>query len=183
MSRSTSTVSMLGAAAVLMLAAACGASTATSGGGGGATPSVPGGVLGVATTSLGPVLVDGKGFTVYVLTADTPEHSTCSAECLKFWPVVAAPAGSGVPAVKGVSSALASTKATSGASMVTVAGRPLYKFVQDTAPGEVAGEGAKSFGGTWYAVSPSGKPVTAPATSAPATTSSGGSGGGGGYGY
>ena len=88
-----------------------------------------------------------------------------------------------MPAVKGVSSALATTEATSGASMVTVAGRRLYRFVQDTAPGEVAGEGVKSFGGTWYAVSPTGTPVTAPATSAPATTSSGGSGGGGGYGY
>jgi predicted lipoprotein with Yx(FWY)xxD motif len=177
MSRCTFTVSMLGAVATVMLAAACGSSTATSGGGGGATSSAPGGVLGVATTSLGPVLVDDKGFTVYMLTADTPGHSTCSAQCLKFWPVVPAPAGSGVPAVKGVSSALATTKATSGASAITAAGRPLYTFVQDTTPGTVAGEGVKSFGGTWYAVSPSGKPVTAPAKSAPASTSSGG------YGY
>ena len=86
--------------------------------------------------------------------------------------------------VQGISTALATTKATSGASMVTAGGWPLYAFVKDTAPGQVAGEGIKSFGGTWYAVSPSGTPVMAPAKSAPSTTSSGGSGaGGGGNGY
>jgi predicted lipoprotein with Yx(FWY)xxD motif len=196
MSRSTFTVGVLGAAATLMLAAACGnssttpASNVTSGAAGSATPSAPAGVLGVATTSLGPVLVDGKGFTVYMLTADTPGHSTCSAQCLKFWPLVPAPAGSGVPPVQGISAALATTKAMSGASMVTAGGWPLYTFVKDQAPGNVAGEGVKAFGGTWYVVSPSGKAMTAPAKTAPAktapaknapttTTTSGG----GGYGY
>ena len=139
--------------------------------------------MGVATTSLGPVLVDSKGFTVYLLTADTKGHSSCSAQCLQYWPLVPAPSGMSVPPVKEVSAALASTKATSGASMLTAGGWPLYTFVKDKAPGDVTGEGVKTFGGTWYAVSPSGSPVTAPAKSAPATTSSGGSGGGGGYGY
>src|ERR1019366_1068373 len=158
MPRSTFTVSLLGLAATLMLAAACGngsatpASTVTSGAAGSATPSAPGGVLGVATTSLGRVLVDGKGFTVYMLMADTPGHSTCSAQCLKYWPLVPAPAGSGVLPVQGISAALATTKATSGASMVTAGGWPLYTFVKDQAPGEVSGEGVKAFGGTWYAV-------------------------------
>jgi predicted lipoprotein with Yx(FWY)xxD motif len=133
--------------------------------------------VGVATTSLGPVLVDSKGFTVYMLTADTKGHSTCSAQCLQFWPLVPAPAGAGMPPVKGVSAALATTTATSGASMVTAGGWPLYTFVKDTAPGQVAGQGVKTFGGTWYAVSPTGAPVTAAATPAPATTSSAGQGG------
>jgi predicted lipoprotein with Yx(FWY)xxD motif len=186
MSRSRFTVSLLGTAATLMIVAACGSTTTTaskvtSGAAGSATPSAPGGVLGVATTSLGPVLVDGKGLTVYMLTADSPGHSTCSAQCLQFWPLVPAPAGSGVPMVSGISAALAATKATSGTSMVTAAGWPLYMFVKDAAPGDVTGEGVKTFGGTWYAVSPSGKPVTAPAKTAPATSSSGS--GGGGYKY
>src|SRR5450756_1197476 len=136
MSGSTFTVRLLGATAVLMLAAACHSSsatpvsTATPGAGTSATTSAPGGVRGVATTSLGPVLVDGKGFTVYMLTADSPGHSTCSAQCLQFWPLVPAPAGSLVPMVSGISAALATTKATSGASMVTAAGWPLYTFVK-----------------------------------------------------
>jgi predicted lipoprotein with Yx(FWY)xxD motif len=182
MSRSTITVSLLGAAATLMLAAACGTSTTTSASSsapGSATPAAPGGVVGVATTSLGPVLVDGKGLTVYMLTADSPGHSTCSAACLQYWPPVTGPAPT---SVKGITAALSVTKATSGASMVTAAGWPLYTFAKDSAPGDVTGQGVKSFGGKWYAVSPSGKAVTAPAKTAP-TTTSGGSSGGGGYGY
>jgi len=185
MSRSTITVSLLGAAATLMLTAACGTSTTTSassaatGAPATAPAAAPGGVLGVATTSLGPVLVDGKGLTVYLLTSDGPGHSACSAACLAYWPPVAGPAPA---SVKGVTAPLSVTKATSGTSMVTAGGWPLYTFAKDSAPGDVTGEGVKSFGGTWYAVSPSGKAVTGPAKAAPATTSSGSSGGGA-YGY
>ena len=132
----------------------------------------------MATTSLGPVLVNGKGLAVYMLTADSPGHSTCSARYLQFWPLVPAPAGSEVPMVSGISAALATTKATSGTSMVAAAGRPLYTFVKDAAPGDVTGEGVKTFSGTWYAASPSGTPVNAPAKTVPATTSGSGSGGG-----
>jgi predicted lipoprotein with Yx(FWY)xxD motif len=183
MSGSMFTVRLLGAAATLMLAAACGGTTNTSsassnrsvtpGAGTSATTSASGGAVGVATTSLGPVLVDSKGFTVYMLTADTKGHSTCSAQCLQYWPLVPAPASADMPPVQGVRAALATTKATSGASMLTAGGWPLYTFVKDKAPSQVAGEGVKTFGGTWYALSPSGAPVMAPAKSAPATTSSG----------
>jgi predicted lipoprotein with Yx(FWY)xxD motif len=132
-----------------------------------------------ATTSLGPVLVDSKGMTVYMLTADTKGHSTCAGKCLQFWPLVPAPAGAGVPSVQGVTAALATTKATSGATMLTAGGWPLYTFLKDKAPGDVKGKGIKTFGGTWYAVSPSGTVVMAAAQSAPASSG----GGGGGYGY
>jgi predicted lipoprotein with Yx(FWY)xxD motif len=191
LSGSTFAVRLLGATAILMLAAACSNNTVSPvssvrtvapGAGASATASAPGGVLGVATTSLGPVLVDSKGFTVYLLTADTPGHLTCSVQCLQYWPPVPTPVGSGVPSVQGISAALTATKAASGPSMVTAGGWPLYTFVKDRAPGDIAGEGVKTFGGTWYAVSPSGKPVTAPATTSPSAGGSG-SGGGGGYGY
>ena len=176
MSGSTFTVRLIGGAATLLLAAACGTSTITAGAGTAPTKApTPGGVLGVATTSLGPVLVDHSGLTVYLLTADTPGHSSCSAQCLQYWPLVPAPAGTGATSVPGISAALAVAKATSGASMLTAGGWPLYTFVKDKAPGDVTGQGVKTFGGTWYAVSPSGAAVTAPPTSAP-TTSSGGAG-------
>jgi predicted lipoprotein with Yx(FWY)xxD motif len=189
MSGSTITVRLLGAAATLLLASACGTSgtTAPRAGTNAIKAVAPGavsaaGVLGVATTSMGPVLVDSKGFTVYLLTADTSGHSSCDAQCLQFWPIVSAPAGATVPTVSGVTAALSATKATSGASMLTAGGWPLYTFVKDRSPGDVNGQGKKSFGGTWYAVSPSGKPVNAPSSSA---ATNGGAGGGlkGGYGY
>ena len=183
MSVSKFTLRLLGVTATLMLAAACG-STTTSPVSKTVTPgagtSVKG-TLGVATTSLGPVLVDSKGLTVYMLTADTKGHSTCSAQCLQYWPLVPAPAGADIPPVQGISAALATTKAISGASMVTAGGWPLYTFVKDTAPGQVAGEGVNTFGGTWYAVSPSGAPVMAAAAPPPATNTSGGAYGRTGY--
>jgi predicted lipoprotein with Yx(FWY)xxD motif len=176
MSGSAFTVRLLGATATLLLASACG-STAAPGAGTTNVAVTPGGVLGVATTSLGPVLVDSKGMTVYLLTADKPGHSSCTAQCLSFWPPVSAPAGK-LPSVSGVSAPLAVTMATSGTSMLTAGGWPLYTFAKDKAPGDVHGEGIANFGGTWYAVSPSGTAVTAPPASAPTTTSGGGYGGG-----
>jgi len=191
MSASLFSVRLVGAAATLMLVAGCASTTHTSsassngsfvpGAGTSVTTSTPGGALGVATTSLGPVLVDSKGFTVYMLTADTKGHSTCAADCLEYWPLVPAPAGSDVPQVPGVSAALATTKATSGAIMLTAGGWPLYTYIGDQAPGQVVGEGVNTFGGTWYAVSRSGEPVMAAAESAPATTAGGGSYGRTGY--
>ena len=186
MSGSTFTLRLLGATAVVALASACGSTTATSGAGASPTSaSTSGGVLSVRTTSVGPVLVDAKGFTVYMLTADKPGHSSCSTQCLQYWPLVPAPAGSSVPTVKVITAALAETKASSGVAMLTAGGWPLYTFVKDKAPGDVTGQGVKTFGGTWYAVSPSGTAVTAHAASAPspsgATSSTSGTRGG--YGY
>ena len=154
---STFTVRRFGATAAILLASACGSSTVAPN-----AATTPGGVLGVANTSLGPVLVDSKGLTVYLRTADGPGKSTCDAKCLQPWPLVPAPAGNAVPKVPGVSAALAVTKATNGASMLTAGGWPLYTFAKDKAPGDVNGQGKKSFGGTWYAVAPSGIAVTAP---------------------
>jgi predicted lipoprotein with Yx(FWY)xxD motif len=107
--------------------------------------------------------------TVYLLTADKPGHSSCEAQCLQFWPPVAAPAGK-VPSVSGVSAVLSVTRATSGDSMLTAGGWPLYTYANDQIPGDVHGQGIMNFGGTWYAVSPSGVAVKAPPASAPATT-------------
>jgi predicted lipoprotein with Yx(FWY)xxD motif len=176
MSGSKLTVRLLGGAATVLLASACGSTVTPGAGTAPVKATAPTRVLGVATTSLGPVLVDHSGLTVYLLTADTPGHSSCSAMCLQYWPLVPAPAGS-APSVAGISAALSFAKATSGASMLTAGGWPLYTFVKDKAPGDVTGQGVKTFGGTWYAVSPSGAAVMAAPKSAPTTT------GGGVYGY
>ncbi len=172
MAGSTLTVRLLGATGVLLLASACGSSTVAPHAAADPVKAIaPGTVVSVAKTALGPVMVDSLGFTVYLLTADTPGHSSCDATCLQAWPVVRAPAGGGVPSGQGVTAALTPVKATDGTSMITAGGWPLYTFIKDRAPGDVNGQGKKSFGGTWYAVSPSGEAVTTPASGAPATTS------------
>jgi predicted lipoprotein with Yx(FWY)xxD motif len=110
--------------------------------------------LSVAQTSLGKVLVDSHGMTLYTLSADRHDHSTCTTECLQFWPAVS-PGGAGKLSVT-----TGRTATPDGTAIATVAGHPVYTFSQDQQPGDVNGEGVAEFGGTWYAVSPSGAPVT-----------------------
>ncbi len=145
------------AATALLTLSACGngsSSTtaeqpATGSGGGNASSA-----LSVAQTSLGNVLVDSQGMTLYTLSADGHNHSTCSSQCLQFWPAVS-PGGAGKLSVT-----TGRTATPDGTAIATVAGHPVYTFSQDQQPGDVNGEGVAEFGGTWYAVSPTGQPVT-----------------------
>ncbi len=114
--------------------------------------------LKVTTTTLGKVLVDAKGRTVYMLTSDHRGRSNCPSTCLGYWPPVPALTVHTKPA--GVTGKVGSTADTLGNQMTTVGGWPLYTYVGDKVEGDVTGEGVKSFGGTWYAMSPAGKPVT-----------------------
>jgi predicted lipoprotein with Yx(FWY)xxD motif len=146
---------LLAASAVTLAACGGGASSTTTGGAGSAGGTTPASASGLhtATTSLGKVLVDGQGRTVYLLTADSRGTSTCGTDCLSFWPAVGQ--GHSKLAVP-----VGSTKTPDGTPTATVAGQPVYTFSLDHQPGDVNGEGVTEFGGTWYAVSPSGQAVT-----------------------
>jgi predicted lipoprotein with Yx(FWY)xxD motif len=160
------------AAGTLLTLSACGtgssSTTATqpvgSGGHGG-------GSMSVTQTSLGKVLVDSQGMTLYSLSADSHDHSTCTTQCLQFWPAVS-PGGAGVG-----TATTGRTTTPDGTAIATVAGHPVYTFSQDQQPGDVNGEGITEFGGTWHAVSPTGGSVTG-APQAPSGSSSPSTGGG-----
>jgi predicted lipoprotein with Yx(FWY)xxD motif len=161
-------------ATALLTLSACGSASSGSG----STATQQGGAAGagtsglsVATTSLGKVLVDGQGMTLYVLSADGADMSTCSAQCLQFWPAVA-PGGT-----HDVSAKTGQTTTPDGTAIATVGGHPVYAFSLDHKPGDVNGEGISEFGGTWYAASPTGQPVTG--SSSGATQSSAPAYGGG----
>jgi predicted lipoprotein with Yx(FWY)xxD motif len=109
----------------------------------------------IAHTSLGTVLTDGKGITVYLFEADTTPKPTCYGACATAWhPVLTTGAPVAGPGAK--SSLLGTVKRTDGKIQVTYAGHPLYYFVSDTGPGQVKGQGAHGFGASWDAVRPSG---------------------------
>ncbi|MFD3659521.1 SCO0930 family lipoprotein [Streptomyces sp. NPDC058659] len=144
-----------------------GASAAASTGG--TTASGPLAVRDDAT--LGPVVADGKGFTLYRFDNDTagPSTSACAGDCAKTWPPV--PAGSTQPGgVDG--SRVGSFQRADGVRQLTIAGWPVYRFAKDTAPGQTNGQGV---GGTWFAVTPDGKKAGAPqpGTAAPGTAAPG----------
>jgi predicted lipoprotein with Yx(FWY)xxD motif len=173
--------------------AGCGASnssTASSTASAESTPSVaqsPAGSVAVASNpTLGSILVNTKGQTLYVFQKDSGGRSSCSGSCAKVWPpyltTKSPKAGSGASASK-----LATVKRADATMQVTYAGHPLYTYTADTSAGQVNGNGINSYGGIWNAVQPNG-------SKAPAGTSSGGGGGsakesgtstssGGGYGY
>ena len=107
----------------------------------------------VAETSLGEVLVDGEGMTLYLFTNDSDSTSTCSGGCADTWPpltVDGEPSGG-----EGVDAALlGTTDRDDGTTQVTYNGQPLYTYAADSAPGDVNGQGV---GGVWYAVLPTGE--------------------------
>ena len=172
---------VLGAASALTLSACGGNSSSTATDSGtasdtGAASQTSAQSLHVATTSLGKVLVDTTGKTVYVLSADGPNKSTCATSCLALWPAV--PPGQAAH----VTGMVSSTTTPDGTKIATVAGHPVYTFSQDQGPGDVKGEGIKAFGGTWYAVSAAGKPVTPAGTTSKSPSSRSSSPAGGAYG-
>jgi predicted lipoprotein with Yx(FWY)xxD motif len=128
----------------------------------------------VANTSLGKILVDSKGRTLYLFKKDSGTKSTCFAACAANWPPLRVTSKPTVS--KGLTaSRAATTKRSDGKPEVTYNGHPLYLFVGDKKPGDTSGQGVNAFGGGWFAVSPAGTQVSGGASSG-SNTSSGGSG-------
>jgi predicted lipoprotein with Yx(FWY)xxD motif len=128
------------------------------------------------TTSVGTVLVDAQGFTLYWFAIDTPTKSNCNGTCATYWPPV-----TGTPsAASGVSlpDKLGTIKRSDGTTQATYDGHPLYTYKGDTAAGMVGGNGLNLSGGKWWAMTPSGAIPKAGAAPTPSTSTSSG-----GYGY
>ena len=115
-------------------------------------------IVSTASTSLGRILVNSGGHTLYVFGKDRNDKSACAGMCAKFWPPLIA---SGKPrALAGArASLLGTTKRGDGRLQVTYNRHPLYTFVKDTKRGQTHGEGLSAFGGKWTAISPAGTKV------------------------
>ena len=135
-------------------------------------------VVSTATTSLGRVLVDGRGRTLYLFARDKHGKSACSGKCAGFWPPLIT-SGKPLATAGAKTSLLGTTKRADGRLQVTYNHHPLYTFVNDTRKGQTNGEEVDAFGAEWYAVSAAGLKVEKSA----ATSNSGGDPTAGGYGY
>lgn len=106
-------------------------------------------------TTLGQILTDDQGRTLYLFLNDTGTTSTCYDACAKTWPPLMTAgqptAGDGVNA-----SLLSTTQRTDGTTQVTYNGHPLYYFANDAQPGDSKGQGVKQ---VWYVVSPAGDAI------------------------
>jgi predicted lipoprotein with Yx(FWY)xxD motif len=150
------------AAAISLLAAACGEDSGSSSA---PVPHASGDAVSAQPTSLGTVLVNGKGRTVYEFAADKGSTSACTASCASVWPPVAAP--SPLPAsLPGVTGPIGTTTRPDDTRQLTVAGHPVYTFSGDSAPGQTNGQGVVLNGGLWTVVSPAGAPLPSAGPSA-----------------
>jgi predicted lipoprotein with Yx(FWY)xxD motif len=101
------------------------------------------------------VTVNGVAAYRFEADEDKPSKVNCLNDCLITWPPVLTD-GSPVQA-SGIDRALiGSVKRQDGFEQVTLNGWPLYRFLEDTKPGDIKGEGV---GGNWSLVKLDGKPV------------------------
>jgi predicted lipoprotein with Yx(FWY)xxD motif len=149
---SSTTADPYGYGSTATTAAATPATTATTAAAAAAAATVQ-----LADTSLGKVLVDSKGMTLYLFTKDTKgQPSVCANACLTAWPALtgAAPtAGTGVDASK-----LSVINRPDGTPQVAYAGWPLYYYAEDAQPGDVNGQGSNK---VWFVLDASGAAIPA----------------------
>ena len=112
-----------------------------------------GGLVTVADSALGSILVDGDGNTLYLFTPDNQGESVCYDQCEAAWPPLVDPieAGDGITA-----SLLGTAPRTDGSDQITYNGWPLYYFANDTAPGDTNGQGIND---VWYVLAPEGDAI------------------------
>jgi predicted lipoprotein with Yx(FWY)xxD motif len=121
-------------------------------------PPAQAATVAIANSSVGNILVNGQGRTVYMFSPDSATTSACSGACATFWPPVTVhgtpTAGSGANA-----SLVGTIKRSDGTTQVTYNHHPLYTFQQDQKAGDTKGQGVQAFGGGWHVLSPAGAQV------------------------
>jgi predicted lipoprotein with Yx(FWY)xxD motif len=130
-------------------------------------------VVNTKSTSLGTILVNSSGQTLYLDVNDKSGHFACTGQCAAAWPVLKT---SGKPKAAGkVKASMLGTVKHGSATQVTYNGHPLYTFVQDSTSTPISGEGVNGF----FVVSPSGSKIkkSTKTTTTTTTTSSSTSGG------
>ena len=146
--------------AIAFVAAGCGGSSASmpkSGVAGAQHSSKAATVQTRKIKGLGTVLVNSRGFTLYMFVPDRRKRVTCTGSCAQIWPPLKLKSGQ-KPTAGGAArkSLLGSDRNPSGGRVVTYSRWPLYAYVADTKPGQAKGQALKLNGGLWYVLSPSG---------------------------
>ncbi|GAA2960195.1 SCO0930 family lipoprotein [Streptomyces enissocaesilis] len=123
----------------------------------------PAGLAGMSVREdpeLGDIVVDSKGMTVYRFKKDSawPMKTACTGACLDKWPVVPPVGKNDTDGI--LKKGFVVFDRPDGVRQQTIDCWPVYTFSGDAKPGDTNGQGV---GGTWYAVSPEGKLVGAPA--------------------
>jgi predicted lipoprotein with Yx(FWY)xxD motif len=135
-------------------------------------------VLTIRKTTIGYVLANAQGDTLYWYSKDVKGSGTsaCTGSCLQAWPAVTGKpaAASGIK----LNGTLGTITRPGGIVQVTYNGYPLYTYAGDSGPGAIDGNGV---GGVWHVIT--GTALTSSVSSSPGGSgSSGSSSSGGSYG-
>ena len=101
--------------------------------------------------TLGKILTDGNGMTLYLFTKDTANVTNCYDQCAVNWPPLLVGEGEEPAAGPGLTGKLGTIDRTDGSRQVTYNGIPLYLWIKDTKAGDVTGQGV---GDVWFVVHP-----------------------------
>jgi len=142
---------LLGTALVAAVAG-CGSTTGTAAPA--AVTSAPAAVrVETAQSSLGPILTDQNGRTLYAFVNDKGGTSSCTGDCIATWPALVSrtPVTVGTGADKTL---LSQTNRAEGTVQATYNNWPLYYYVGDVGPGDIDGQGVD---GAWFVIGTDGK--------------------------
>ena len=161
---------------VVFVASACSAAVATPV----ATTSVAGAPAAASLTlastndaKLGGYLTGVNGMTLYILTTDTPDTSSCTGTCATNWPPLTVAGGAAITGPSGATAAFGMIARTDGTTQVTYNHWPLYYFAGDSKAGDTMGQGKLN---TWFVAPLSGSLASAAPAVSPVAVPSMGSG-------
>jgi predicted lipoprotein with Yx(FWY)xxD motif len=103
------------------------------------------------------VVVNASGQTLYALSGERVGNLKClTTACFAVWPPLKVGANERLTKGPGVSGSLSTLRRVKGGFyQVMLNGRPLYRFSGDNnKKGSAKGDGIRSYGGTWRAVTP-----------------------------
>jgi predicted lipoprotein with Yx(FWY)xxD motif len=101
----------------------------------------------------GEILVDSQCRALYGFTPDVDGEPTCVDDCAAAWPPLFVEGDAVPPVADELDPALFSIVEHAEGPMLKVGDWPLYYFAEDTAPGDINGQGV---GGVWWLVAPDG---------------------------
>ncbi len=103
--------------------------------------------------TLGSILTDAAGRTLYMFEPDSAGESACTGDCAEAWPPLTVESEDALYPAATITADLDTIERADGTRQVTANDRPLYYFVNDEETGDAAGQG---IGGVWFVLRPDG---------------------------
>ena len=90
----------------------------------------------LVSSAAAQMLVTSRGMTLYLVTSDKKNESTCTGDCAKAWPPLLLPPDTTArPNLPGIPGKFGVAHRADGTDQLTYDGAPLYTWIKDKKPG------------------------------------------------